>query len=284
MCRATACDHPDLAVGLVVLGVTAAFLLVASAVLSRLDAANEALAREATRTRAERDAFAQFRRRIAKLDPSERARSTPTGGGTNVLAVSTGGGTAFDEALASARRAYRETVMSTGHYEEEYDETLAANVAEEFSRPVASALVEDGGALTPSLRATLADGARRSSEERTKLLSRLETERSGLSDAESTLAPAVDAGQRVVDRDLSDATYTDIVGEYERLEWHEGRVETLLADRQGRIHDEEENSRYWFDYLYRSLSSTYPVLSAGAGTLSIIEDAKAHLASAAGGH
>lgn len=283
MCRATACDHPDLAIGLAVLGVTAAFLLVAGAVISRLDGAREALAREATRTRAERDAFARFRRRVAKLEPGERAWPSPTGGGTNVLTVPAGSGAGSDDALASARQAYRETVMSTPHYEEEYGEPIAVNVAEEFSGPVASALVEDGATLTPSLRATLADGARRACEDRTELLSRLETERSAVSDAESTLAPAAEAGERIVDRDLSTASYTDIVSEYERLEWHEGRVETLLTDRQGRIHDEEGDSRYWFEYLYRSLPATYPVLSAGADALSTIDEAKGRLASAAGG-
>lgn len=281
VCRATACGHPDVAVGLAVLGLTAVFALLAGAVLTRLDGAREALAREATRTRAERDAFERFRRRVANLESSERGRPMPTGGGTNVLTVPASGAAVGGDGLADARRAYRETVMATAHYEEEYDETLATNVAEEFSVPVASALAEDGGTLTPSLRTTLASGARRASEERTDLLSKLETERSSIEAAESTLAPAVDAGEGVVDRELSHATYTDLVAEYERLEWHEGRVESLLSDRQTRIHDEEGDRRHWFDYLYRSLSSPYPVLSAGAGTLSLIDDAKSALASAA---
>ncbi|WP_348607674.1 DUF7260 family protein [Halobaculum rarum] len=281
VCRATACGHPDVAVGLAVLGMTAVLVFVAGAVLTRLDGAREALAREATRTRAERDAFERFRRRVANLESSERGRPMPTGGGTNVLTVPASGAAVGGDGLANARRAYRETIMATAHYEEEYDETLATNVAEEFSAPVASALVEEGGTLTPSLRTTLASGARRASEERTDLLSKLETERSSIEAAESTLAPAVDAGEGVVDLELSRATYTDLVAEYERLEWHEGRVESLLSDRQTRIHDEEGDRRHWFDYLYRSLSSPYPVLSAGAGTLSLIDDAKSALASAA---
>lgn len=280
VCRAAACEHPDVAVALAVLGLTAVFVLAAGAVLTRLDDARDALAREAVRTRAERDAFERFRRRVARLEPTERTRPSPTGGGTNVLSVPAGGA-AVDDGLADARRAYRETVMATAHYEEEYDETLATNVAEEFSGPVASALAEEGGTLTPSLRTTLASGARRASEERTDLLSRVETERSSIETAESTLAPAVDAGEDVVDRELSHATYTDLVAEYERLEWHERRVESLLSDRQTRIHDEEHDRRRWFDYLYRSLSSPYPVLSAGTETLSLIDDGKSALASAA---
>ncbi len=281
MCRVAACDHPDIAVGLAVLGLTAAFLLAVGAVLGRLEVAREALGREVTRTRAERDAFERFRRRVVALEPNEIGRPTPTGGGTNVLTASVGAPGGDDGGLAAARAAYRETVMATAHYDEEYDETLAESVAEEFSGAVAGALVEDGGALTPTLRATLAGGAERAREERAEMLTRLETEESALADAESTLAPAVEAGERTVERDLAHATYTDLVGEYERLEWHEDRVETLLTDRQGRIHDEEGERRYWFDYLYRSLSSPYPVLSAGAETLALVADAKTALTSAA---
>ena len=281
MCRAAACDHPDIAVGLAVLGLTAAFLLAVGAVITRLDGARDALATELSRTRAERDAFERFRRRVAALESHELSRPTPTGAGTNVLAATASSGAGDGGGLATAREAYRETVMATAHYDEEYDETLAENVAEEFSGAVAGALVEEGGALTPTLRATLASGAERAREERVEMLSKLATEESALSEAESTLAPAVEAGERTLDRDLSHATYTDLVGEYERLEWHEDRVETLLTDRQGRIHDEEGERRYWFDYLYRSLPSPYPVLSAGAQTLSLVDDAKTALTSAA---
>jgi len=279
-CRAAACGHSELAVGLAVLGLTAAFLLAVGAVLARLDGAREAVARETARTRAERDAFERFRRRVVKLDAGEVARRTPTPAGTNVLAAARDSG-ADDDGLVEARRAYRETVMATPHYGEEYDETLAENVAEEFSAPVASALVEEGGTLTPALRATLSGGAERASRQRTELLSRLEVEESSIDDARGTLAPAVEAADRTVERDLAYASYADIVGEYERLEWHEGRVETLLSDRQGRVHDEERERPYWYEYLYGALPTPYPVLSAGTETLSLLSEAKASLASAA---
>ncbi|UIO99512.1 hypothetical protein Hbl1158_13435 [Halobaculum sp. CBA1158] len=280
VCRAAACDHPDVAVGLAVLGVTAVFLLVVGVALSRLDDAREAVAVEASRTRAEREAFERFSRRVARLEPGELAAATPVGAGTNVLATAR---TVDDgEGLAAAREAYRETVMSTAHYDEEYDETLVENVAEEFSGAVAGALVEQGGALTPALRATLARGAERASDERADLLSTLETERSALTDAESTLAPAVEAGERVVDGDLADAEYGDLIAEHDRLEWHERRVETLLTDRQARIHDTEGERAHWFEYLYDSLPTPYPVLSVGAGTLTLLEDAKSTVATVAG--
>ena len=281
LCRAAACDNPDVAAGLAVLGLTAAFLLAVGAVLARLDGAREAVARETARTRAERDAFERFRRRVVDIEAGEVARATPRAAGTDALATPAGGSGADDAGLAETRRAYRETVMATPHYQEEYDETLTENVAEEFSGAVAGALVEEGGALTPALQATLAGGAERARRQRTELLSRLETEESSLEDARGTLAPAVEAAERTVERDLAYAGYSDIVGEYERLEWHERRVETVLSDRQGRVHDEESERRYWFEYLYDSLPSPYPVLSAGTETLSLLSEAKASLTAAA---
>ncbi|PSQ03734.1 hypothetical protein BRC97_12715 [Halobacteriales archaeon QS_6_71_20] len=258
LCRAAACDNPDVAAGLAVLGLTAAFLLAVGAVLARLDGARE-----------------------ADIEAGEVARATPRAAGTDALATPAGGSGADDAGLAETRRAYRETVMATPHYEEEYDETLTENVAEEFSGAVAGALVEKGGALTPALQATLAGGAERARRQRTELLSRLETEESSLEDARGTLASAVEAAERTVERDLAYAGYSDIVGEYERLEWHERRVETVLSDRQGRVHDEESERRYWFEYLYDSLPSPYPVLSAGTETLSLLSEAKASLTAAA---
>lgn len=280
MCRVAACDQPEFVVGLVVLGVTATFLLAVGAVLSRLDEARAELASERSRTRAERDAFERFRRRVVKLEPSQLATAAPQSGGANVLAA-TGASSADGGGLAEARRAYRETVMSTPHYDEEYDESLAENVAEEFSGPVAGALHENGGALTPGLRTTLAGGARRASEERAEMLSRLETEDAAVAGARSTLEPAVEAAERVRDDDRSYDTFTDVAAEYDRLEWHADRVETLLSDRQSRVHDEEADSGLWYEYLYRSLSSPYPVLAAGTETLAMLEDAEGSLATTA---
>ncbi|WP_435124397.1 DUF7260 family protein [Halobaculum sp. D14] len=283
ICRVTDCGHPELAAALVVLALTAAFLLLAGAVLVRLTDARDAIDVERSRARTERDAFERFRRRLAGLDAAAPTPPSPDPPGGGALAVSgsaagrsgTGGAD-----LQAARDAYRDTVMATPHYDEEYDESLAENLAAEYNATVAGAVV-DGDGLTPQLHATLASGAVRAREERDDLLGSLDAEETDVEEAERTLAPAVEAADRVRDADVDDATYTDLVADYERLEWHERRVESLLADRQDRIHDREAERPHWYDYLFESLQSPYPVLSAATGALDRLESARERLAHAA---
>lgn len=278
-CYVTDCAHPDLVAAAAVLGVTAVFLLLTGLVLTRLSDARDALETERTRTRDERNAFRQFRHRIADLDPSDPQPPDPTPGGGGVMAVA-GGGVANDASLTDAQHAYRETVMATPHYEEEYDESLAENVSAEFSGTVANALT-DGGTLTPQLHAALSTGAERARRDRDELLAALDREEATIDAAEDALAPAVAAADGIADSDLRRSSYGDLVADFERVEYHEREVESLLADRQATVHERESDRPFWYDYLYSSLPSSYPVLAAGTGALAALSDAKDDLASAA---
>ena len=278
-CFAANCGNPDLAAAVAVLCLTGVFLLLSGVVLDRLMDAREAVETERTRTRAERDAFDQFRQRVAKLDSTEPRPPDPTPSGGGVMALA-GGSVADDTALTDARRAYRETVMSTAHYEEEYDETLGENVAEEFSETVASALA-NGDALTPQLHSALATGADRARSERDELLAALDREEATIEAATEALEPAASAAEGIRESDLDRSTYADLIADFERAEWHEREVESLLADRQTAIHERESERPFWYEYLYGSLPSPYPVLAAGTNTLAALADAKDDLAGAA---
>ena len=279
-CYVTDCGSPDLASAAALLCLTAVFLLLSGVVLDRLLDAREAVETERARTRAERDAFEQFRQQVTRLDSTEPRPLEPSPGGGGVLAVA-GGGVAEDTALADARTAYRETVMATAHYEEEYDESLAENVAEEYSEEVASALA-GGDALTPQLHAALATGADRARRNRDELLAALDREEATLEAAKEALEPAATAAEGILEADLDRATYSDLIADYERAEWHERAVESLLSDRQTTVHERESERPHWYEYLYGSLPSPYPVLAAGTGTLAALADAKDELTSAAG--
>ncbi|WP_313694468.1 DUF7260 family protein [Halorarum halobium] len=278
-CYVADCGHPELVAAVTVLCLTAAFLLLSGIVLDRIFEARDALEVERTRTRAERDAFDRFRRRVTTLDPTELGPPDPQPGGGGVLAVA-GGSVRDDTALSAARDAYRETVMATAHYEEEYDESLAENVSEEFSDTVASALT-GGDALTPQLHLALADGADRARRERDELLAELDREEAALSESEDALTPAAEAAEGILESDLDRSGYADLIADYERAEWHERQVESLLADRQATVHERESERPYWYEYLYGSLRSPYPVLAAGTETLAALADAKDELAGAA---
>ena len=279
MCRAAECGHPELVVGIALLCLTAAFLLLGGAVLVRLRGAREAVSTERTRTTAERDAFGRFRRRVVRLDPDTPRPPEPPSAGGGVLATPTGA-TADGASLSDAREAYAETVMATPHYEEEYDESLPQSLAAEFGDGVAGAMV-GGGALTPQLRATLASNAERAREEREDLLAELDREEAGIDAARDTLASAADAAEEVTGADLDYSSYTDLVADYERLEWHEERVETLLRDRQATVHERESERPHWYEYLYGQLTSPYPVVGAATEALADLANARDRIASAA---
>lgn len=279
MCRVTDCGYPSVAVGVVLLCLTAAFLLLGGSVLMRLRDAREAVATERTRTTAERDAFDRFKRRTVRLEPDAPRPPEPPSAGGGVLATA-GGSTADSDSLDDAREAYVETVMSTPHYEEEYDETFAESLAAEFGDGVAGVMV-GGGTLTPQLRARLVDSAERAREEREELLADLDREEAGIDAASDTLAPAVEAAEDVTEADLDYASYTDLVADYERLEWHEERVEALLRDRQATVHDREAERPHWYEYLYGELRSSYPVVGAATEALSELAAGRDAIASAA---
>lgn len=279
MCRLTDCGHPELVVGIAILCLTGAFLLLGGAVLVRLSNAREEVSAERSRTRAERDAFTRFKRRVARIDPDTPRPPDPPSAGGGLLAAA---GTASDGAsLADARTAYAETVMATPHYETEYDETLAESLSAEFGDGVAGAMVGDGGTLTPQLRATLVGSADRACDEREELLADLDREEAAIDAAEDTLAPAATAAEEAREADLDGRSYGDLVADYERLEWHEERVEALLSDRQSTVHDRESDRPHWFEYLYGRLSSPYPVVGAATEALSDLAAARDGIASAA---
>lgn len=270
VCRVANCGHPELVVAGAVLLVTVVALLAAGLALASLDDAHDAVAAERRRAAAERDAFEQFRRRVARL---ETDRITPTdgieppGGGGTLVA---GGRTDRAGRLAAVRDAYEETVMATPHHATEYDETLTESMAAEFSEGVAGT-VASGSTLTPALHRTLLDSAREAQNRREAVLERLDTEESRLREAEDVLVPAAEAAAAVTASDPE--RFDDCVAAVERLEWHENGVTDLVADRQTQIHAETDNP-HWYDYLYGDVDATHPVLAAAASVLSELEAAR----------
>jgi len=294
VCRATGCGNPELLVaGAILLTVV---LFAAGVTLVRLRDAREAIDTEHRRAAAERDAFAQFRRRVARLETSSvspdglpTGRPSTASSGTAETAVdgrvgrtpgahgeSPASGRGSDDGLRAVRVAYEETVLATPHHDTEYGETVTESMAAEFSGAVATT-VADGSALTPALRATLLRGADAAGERREALASRLDTERCRLREATDVLEPAAEAAS-VVRTDEADVD--DCVAAVERLDWHESAVRDLIAERQREVHARESEHPHWFDYIYGDLDTTHPVLAAATDTLATIDDTRDRLARA----
>nr|WP_101297993.1 hypothetical protein [Halegenticoccus soli] len=126
----------------------------------RIDAALELVDEEIARVDAERDAVRRFRRRIGALETRRPAGSatapTPAGAIRSI-----GEGRSASPALDRVRTAYRETVMSAPHYEDEYGDTFEESVAAEFGAETAE-LLRTSDRFTDALRELLVRACRRS--------------------------------------------------------------------------------------------------------------------------
>ncbi|ERH12720.1 MAG: hypothetical protein J07HB67_01746 [halophilic archaeon J07HB67] len=283
VCRATGCRNQEPLVAATVL--LTVVLLATGVTLVRLRNAREAVAAERRRAVAEREAFTQFRQRVARLEASPLSTDdlpgrlpTTTGNAAGETTPDTRGavgtpGRRDADGLRTVQTAYEETVLSTPHYETEYDETVTENMAAEFSTAVA-ATVADGSALTPALRATLLRGAADAADRRAEVVSCLDAEKHRLQATTDVLDSAATAAAVRT----NDAAVSDCIAAAERLDWHESAVTQLTADRQQEVHSRRSDHPHWFDYIYGGLEVTHPVLATAAETLAAIDDARDRLA------
>lgn len=251
-------------------GIVAAVLLAA---VRHIREARTTAERERECAAAERDAFDQFARQLADLDARSAGVPEPAGGET-LLA-----GPGEDRALEEIQEAYRETVMAVPHYDEEYDEPAATNMAAEFGEEVATAAM-NGPRFTPGLKRALLGHAAESREQREELLAALDREEAALADAEAVVADADATLREMNERPLSDRSFDDLARAYERLGDLEGDVEAVVVDRQGALNEDfavgsrATGGHAFHEYLYQSLPVTYPVLADATALLSRVDRAK----------
>jgi type II secretory pathway pseudopilin PulG len=180
---------------LVVFGLVTVFVLAAA---QQVREARSELSQERSRTATEREAFAQFARRVTGVEPSTSTyQLASTDGAVSATAVAMP--PPSDGRLEAVREAYRQTVMSMRHYDEEYGEPMARHLREEFGEEVATA-VADGDQLTPELKAVLVERAREAARDRERLIHRLDHEADALEAADDELH-AIGARQAQVAED-----------------------------------------------------------------------------------
>lgn len=240
---------------------------------------------ERRRTRAEREALAEFASRVENLDadaapardghghvmqhgPAPRDAEAPRyarGAGSSAESD--------DSGLAAVRDAYRATVLSVPHYEAEYDESLAANVAAEFGEDVATAVVA-GSRLTPALQRELAGRAREAAAHRRQLLDALDREAESLAAAGDRLEGVESRLETLDDCRYRQPADADLADRWQRLRALESDCADLLADRQRHLHGAApdggrrgDDGLSFYEYVYRPLSVSFPVLADGLALL-----------------
>ena len=215
----------------------------------------------------ERDAFATFTDRIADLDvaavdPPADEFQQPS---TQLLAQSPHDSNAATS-LEEVRDIYRETVMAVEHYADVYDDTLEESLAQEFGPEVATTVLTSDQ-LTPQLRDRLVECSQQARKSRHSLLQGLKSEHSALKTADEKLTRLGAALDGIVGtRSFENWTDRELDSADERLRSRRRECEQLLTDRQATLSEQRVPSTHRIDhefseYLYGSLSVTYPVVS-----------------------
>ncbi|EMA59080.1 DUF7260 family protein [Halorubrum lipolyticum] len=249
-----------------------------------LDEARAALRVERRRVGDEREAFRAFRGRVASV-PSEPVRTdggagpVAGGGGGGPIGVaggaravgpsgtaeSPGSGPPAGSGLVAVRDAYRETVMSVPHYEDEYDDTYERSVAEEFSPELAYALTR-GSRFHAECKRSLLDATKTATEERERFADTVRSEAESVERAASRLTPIRSEVASTARREFSEDGFGTLDAYRARSEALIDDCDRIAARRQRELASHERDLAIAGDidvptYLYQDLSATYPVLA-----------------------
>lgn len=210
----------------------------------------------------EREAFDRFLSRVRNIQTTQPG--VPESSNTEI-AVLVSVGTVPSRGREAVRAAYRETVMAVPHYEREYGETLAENVAAELGATLARPLVTRQS-LTPAIHTALVEAAEQGRDNRTDFLRSLRRERDSLQNVERELS---DIDTRVVELDeriSAASTSADRSNIDESLRILERRCSDLAASRQEIIHsrsvrtDSGVTEDSLVQYLYADMETVTPGL------------------------
>ncbi len=259
-------------------------ICLSTSIVANIPNARAVVRTECERTIAERDAFADFQHRVAALDPPNpspdahsQMHELPQTIDPHLSQSSPPTG------LDDIQQAYRETVMSIPHYNEEYDEPLAQNLAFEVGEELAAAITTHSQ-LTPYLQHTIVQAAGVASNRREQFIPRLNTERRILEEMQQTLGEITEQHDQLTAQPRYQQSIEDL------QEAHDGLTSCLTACEQ--VLDERQTHRTaghtaephtdeivdLHEYLYQSLDVTYPVLADGTTLLERCETARRRVA------
>lgn len=215
-------------------------------VLKPIRAAENTLDAEYEEVIAERKAFERFRDRVAAVDTVSPTLSSSQRPGHR---LDTGGGQ-----RKRVRTAFRETVMSTEHYESAHGETLKKHAVGELSADIAATLCrETSTPFTTVEKESLLTCIERSVELRRQYGDQLRDERDSLETSRESLG------------DLLAACEAPSIPDWYRSDF-ESEVDAVSRARQRIVHRRNpvsgKDGHDLCQYLYQDHEWTYPVLTA----------------------
>uniref|UniRef100_UPI00300ED242 DUF7260 family protein n=1 Tax=Halalkalicoccus ordinarius TaxID=3116651 RepID=UPI00300ED242 len=227
---------------------------------------------EHERILAERDAFKQFRECVADLDPSSTVSKTPPPSQEFSPSIDRHSASSTVEGLDDIQQAYRDTVMNTPHYDEEYGDPLVQDMTIEFGEDLTAAIMTNAQ-LTSSLQHVVVQAATAASARRTAFSTRLDEEEATLEDAYQTLATIGEQYEQITDQPRHQQSVDDLWETHQQLTKRISTCEHLVEERQTQRTDghtslpRTDEVGDLQEYLYRSLDVTYPILADGTTVL-----------------
>lgn len=231
---------------------------------------------------AEKAAFERFRTRVSKITPRRKPAATETTTATPQGTVLQQSATHDRPTLARIRRAYRETVMATDHYDAEYGDTYTESLTVEFGRDVA-ALLDGAGDFSPAIKDQLLTTISNAIDRRRAARANFHRERDALERAREVLDGLWEDVVAIESRPFPECTDDELTLLRDDLVDLGRRCDELVASRQtGELHTRAMRRDVAQrdtapDYLYASLDVTYPVLHEAAIVSTRLNDLRSEI-------
>lgn len=248
--------------------------VVPTATPTAADTPQETLDTIGSRQRVERRQIADERRALEAFASEVRSLSTDAGHHSSAPAITAQATVTMETpsgtGLELVRDAYRSTVMSVPHYEEEYGDTYAQSVVAEFG-PTLGAVLAEGSRFDDQCRNALLAAVDRALAERSELTKMIDVEQQSISAVSHTLDPVVQDVGSFETVAFEDLDFGSLDAYRARLTVLSERCDEAAADRQAAIREQRYELQLPSEapdvptYLYRTFDTRYPVLSLIAG-------------------
>lgn len=212
---------------------------------------------EYSRVATEQTAFDRFGSRIETISPDRIPSQDRRVGYEQHVATQT---------LAAVREAYTETVMNVPHYEDDYNDTYAESLTEEFGPEIAVMLTESDHFL-PAVKSKLIAEIDTAIQQRETFQQLVDRERQSLRSAATEIRSVSDRLAGLSGTDFESVSFGALDAFYRQTDVLITACDEIAADRQD---DLVAIQRLWrsnasipalLDYFYQLLSVTYPVLA-----------------------
>jgi hypothetical protein len=244
------------------------------------DTPRETLETVRSRHRTERRQIADEKRALESFASEVRSLPDDVGNHSSPPAIAAQPTVALQSPSATGlelvRDAYRSTVMSVPHYEEEYGDTYAESVVGEFGPTLGAALTE-GSRFDEQCRKALLAAVDRALLERSELVEMIDVEQQSIEAVSRTLDPVIEDLDSFETVTFQGQDFGSLDAYRARLTVLSERCDTAAADRQAAIRKQRYELQLPSEapdvptYLYREFQTRYPVLSLIAGLCESIE-------------